>query len=95
MKKLNLTPDQFTRIDNDINGNPRYYLSVVSLFDIVPDSFESWGILEKCAYIDKVRKGSILEKYRGKKFGGGYVVQSYNLQEDCNYLNNFFNSMKK
>ena len=92
MTKLNLTPQDFTRIDNDINGNPRYHVSVVSLLPIVDnDSDEYVSILERSREIDYKRKGSSLTKYRGKKFGSGYVIQSYSLQDDCKHLNEFFN----
>lgn len=57
------------RIDNDINGNPRYYF---------PKS--AWGALD-----DKTRRSAGLHKYRGKRFGAGYVMQSYNLRTDIDY----------
>lgn len=53
------------RLDNDVNGNPRYYLSVVS--------FEHDGRFYRPRYCSK---------YRGKRFGAGWVFQSYNLESD-------------
>lgn len=91
MKKLNITPENFTRIDSDYYGNPRYYISVVALFPICEDE----RMINKVKVIDRLRKGSILTKYRGKKYGAGYVIQSYNLQASCDHINNFFNNKNK
>jgi len=62
------------RIDNDINGNPRYVLHFlqldISLKDYQEKSFSQYG----------------LKKYRGKNFGGGLVIQSYNCESDLNHI---------
>mgnify|MGYP003140479407 CR=1 FL=1 len=54
-----------TRIDNDYNGNPRYYISA-------------------CAFMDngEFYRPKYARKYRGKKYGAGWVFQSYDLQGD-------------
>lgn len=54
------------RIHNDSNGNPRYVLHFLSL-DV---KTEDYGRIAG------------LTKYKAKWFGGGYVFQSYNIQED-------------
>lgn len=59
------------RIDHDVNGNPRYVIHFIDL-DI---KTEDYGKI----------KG--LTKYRAKWFGGGYVFQSYSLQDD---LKNYY-----
>ena len=59
---------RFTRINSDINGNPRYYLPRYA----IPESH--------AAYIADVLG---LVKYRGKKYGAGYVIQSYNIESDA------------
>jgi hypothetical protein len=65
---LKLTAENFRRIDNDVNGNPRYYLPIY------------------LAAESAVRKiGGV--KYRGKKYGAGWVFQSYSLQGDVDALN--------
>lgn len=62
------------RIKNDFYGNPRYVLHFmdlgISLYDFQNQSFSSYG----------------LKKYRGKNFGGGLVIQSYNCESDLNYI---------
>lgn len=60
------------RVENDINGNPRYVIHFLDL-GIRPEDY-----------------GKIpgLRRYRGKWFGGGYVIQSYSLEESVKYLLN-------
>lgn len=66
--EIKLTESDFTRIDNDMNGNPRYYLP-------------AYMADEK-----NVRKiGGV--RYRGKRYGVGWVFQSYALQGEVDALN--------
>jgi hypothetical protein len=61
--KVNGEEIPYYRIDNDLNGNPRYVTHFLDL-GIKPNDYG---------------KVPGLSKYRGKWFGGGYVIQSYNL----------------
>ena len=54
------------KIDCSVNGCPRYVVHFVSLNIALADYGKIPG----------------LTKYNGKWFGGGYVIQSYNLDED-------------
>ena len=58
---------EFTRINNDVNGNPRY---VVHFLNIDND------------YKAAVKKANKIggRKYHTKSYGGGIVFQSYNLE---------------
>jgi len=58
------------RIDNDINGNPRYYVPFYMLPRLSDDE----------------RRKAGLAKYRGKRFGAGYVIQSYSLEYDLGFV---------
>ena len=61
------------RIENDVNGNPRY---VIHFLDLSENYNES---------LFKARKiGG--KKYRAKWFGGGIVFSSYNLNEDLKIM---------
>lgn len=51
------------KINHDINGNPRYYIGASNFRDID-------GNFIRPVYA---------KKYRGKKFGAGWIFQSYNL----------------
>ncbi len=58
--------DSALRMNNDVNGNPRYYLPCFCFCD------ES-GNMYRPAYA---------AKYRGKQYGAGWVFQSYSLERD-------------
>jgi hypothetical protein len=70
------------RINNDINGNPRFVVHFLSLLNEVEsqglDILQSFDLALK-----KARKVGGT-KYRGKDFGGGIVFTSYNIQETIN-----------
>ena len=57
------------RLDNDINGNPRYYFPKY-MFPPMPAT---------------LRRKAGLALYRGKRYGAGYVMTSYNLLGDIEY----------
>lgn len=67
--KVNGEEIPYHKIDNDLNGNPRY---VVHFYEL--------GV--ELADYGKI-KG--LVKYRAKWFGGGYVIESYNLEQDLKH----------
>jgi hypothetical protein len=77
--KLNGEEIPYYRIDNDLNGNPRYVTHFLDL-GVKPNDY-----------------GKIpgLSKYRGKWFGGGYVIQSYNLESDLNHYKNLVDDFYK
>lgn len=70
----------FTRIKNDINGNPRYVCHFLTLnteeelnsTEYLPNKYEI-----ACKRANKISG----RKYHTKAYGGGIVFQSYNL--DC------------
>ena len=64
------------RINNDVNGNPRYVISWLS----VPEA----NSYEEAIQTAKEKIGA--KCYRGKDFGGGIVFQSYNLEGDLKRL---------
>lgn len=59
---------RFTRLDSDLNGNPRYYLPLYA----IPET-----------HADYIKDALGLTKYRGKAYGAGYVIQSYNIEADA------------
>lgn len=67
---------EFTRITNDVNGNPRY---VVHFLELLNDN--DTGSIEE-QYRIAVNKANKIggRKYNTKSFGGGIVFQSYNLK---------------
>jgi hypothetical protein len=64
----------FTRINNDINGNPRYVIHFLQLSNDYT----------RALYLAKQLGG---KKFHNKQYGGGIVFQSYNtdiLKENIN-----------
>jgi len=64
------------RINHDVNGNPRYVIHYLALDQ---------------DYDKALRKVRCIggKVYRGQWFGGGFVFQSYSLEDDLTYcLNN-------
>ena len=61
------------KINNDFNGNPRYLVSWMALG---LDSYKPTKLTRKAG----------LSKYRGKQFSGGFVFQSYNIDETMKYI---------
>ncbi len=53
-------------LDNDVNGNPRYYIPVFMFSDASGNFY----------------RPKYCRKYTGKKYGPGWVFQSYSLESD-------------
>lgn len=68
MDQIRQLAEYALRLDNDVNGNPRYYLPC---YCFVRD-----GVMYR-------PKGA--SKYRGKRYGRGWVFQSYNLEYDLKH----------
>ena len=60
------------RIENDVNGNPRYVVHFLDLNIKLSD-------------YDNINKLYGFKKYRAKWFGGGVVFQSYNIADTLEY----------
>lgn len=68
-----------TRINNDINGNPRYVFHFLDLLtEIEKDSNMGIESKYKLALLRAKQLGG--KKYNTKSFGGGIVFQSYNIE---------------
>ena len=76
----------FVRLENDVNGNPRYYVGLYDLATLAGVSVDD---------LPPFAKKVGFRAYRGKKFGGGYVVQSYNLQNSVDALKRVIESGRK
>jgi hypothetical protein len=68
--------NEFYRVNNDSNGTPRYVTHYLAFLN---DSELGLGDYD----IAKKRANDLgFRVYKGKDFGGGFVVQSYNLEND-------------
>lgn len=87
--KTMIKTDDFTRVNNDTNGNPRYVLHFLSLCK--PDDLEEYMGLDRITqkYNLALSRAKPLggRKFHNKQFGGGVVFTSYNLRELSERLN--------
>jgi hypothetical protein len=67
---------EFKRITNDTNGNPRYVFHFLAFL-----RSETGSILDRYQMALKKSRKLGGKVYKGKDFGGGIVLQSYNIQE--------------
>ena len=80
---------QFKRVNNDVNGNPRYvchYLNLISdeeqkeIQESGNKSLFGWVNIEYNFALKRAKQiGG--KKFHNKQYGGGIVFQSYNIQE--------------
>ena len=89
-----MTTETFTRVNNDVNGNPRYVCHFLNLLtdkeqnDIRENSnpFESVNDMYNFALQRAKAIGG--RKFHNKQYGGGIVFQSYNLQQTIKDIEN-------
>lgn len=72
----------FTRINNDTNGNPRYVCHFLAF--ITDKDRETPGYSITSAYQLAVKRANKIggRKYHTKQYGGGIVFQSYNIFDE-------------
>lgn len=81
-------PIDWTRIDNDTNGNPRYVCHFLNLLTKQENGYhDGKKYIEPILSLDEKYKAALKrankiggKKYHNKKYGGGIVFQSYNIQ---------------
>lgn len=76
----------FARLKNDVNGNPRYYVGIYDLAALAGVSVED---------LPQFAGKAGFKKYRGNKFGAGYVTQSYSLGHSVDALKRVIESGRK
>lgn len=85
---------EFTRVNNDVNGNPRYVCHFMELINANErgycyegETFDTTkpilklGVSEQYAIAIKKAKKIGGRKFHNKQFGGGIVFQSYNIAD--------------
>ena len=82
-----IAPSDFTRIRNDVNGNPRHVCHFLHL------DVHGWqsniGLSERYAIACKLANAIGGRKHHTKAYGGGIVFQEYDgcLQSLCDRIN--------
>jgi hypothetical protein len=72
MTTLTANKIEFTRINNDVNGNPRY---VCHFLNLLKENENGYDTAIKRAHKIGGRK------FHNKQYGGGIVFQSYNIAD--------------
>jgi hypothetical protein len=87
-----ITPDNFTRIKNDINGNPRY---VCHFLELDVHGYQSnIGLSDRYAIACRLANTIGGRKYHNKSYGGGIVFQCYSLPQLCDRINELTNKQE-
>jgi len=68
------------RIDNCVNGNPRFVVHFLPFFEGLPDNQDIGSKYQ--AVVRLFNKSMHGRKYTAKWFGGGIVFSSYNIKDD-------------
>lgn len=82
---------EFTRVNNDVNGNPRYvchYLHFITIDDTNNPNYVMGNDYELALKKAKSIGG---KKYHNKQYGGGIVFQSYNIDKTEKDILNLIN----
>ena len=85
-----LTTENLTRINNDVNGNPRYvfhFLALANDNDSINTRYNNAVAVAKRLIGGK--------KYSTKSYGGGIVFQSYNIKCEIEILNRYIEENSK
>lgn len=69
---------EFTRVKNDINGNPRY---VCHFLHFLTDKDEFTSLTNRYSLALKRANKLGGRKFHNKQYGGGIVFQSYNIKD--------------
>ncbi len=80
-----ITPNDFTRVKNDVDGNPRHVCHFLHL------DVHGWqsniGLSDRYAIALQLAKTLGGRKFHNKQYGGGIVFQSYSLPQLCDKIN--------
>lgn len=84
MKQQTVNGITFTRVKNDVNGNPRYVCHYLNLLTEL--EAENTPIMLKYGVAIKRANKIGGRKFNNKQYGGGIVFSSVNLMELTGYI---------
>jgi hypothetical protein len=95
-------PEDFTRVNNDVNGNPRYVCHYTNLLTDADEKLCTGAqIFKTIDSIDRRYQTALNRakkiggrKFHNKQFGGGIVFQSYNIQATADRINELLTTGK-
>lgn len=93
---MTFTTDDFTRVNNDTNGNPRYVAHFLAFTS--SDDLAGYMGLDKITqkYNLALSRAKALggRKFHNKQYGGGIVFTSYNTRELAEKINQLRNTIE-
>lgn len=84
------TKDDLTRVNNDVNGNPRYVIHFLALLTDQESQHDYHsGSIDNRYNIAIARAKKLFsgKKFHNKQYGGGIVFQSYNVAVELALIN--------
>ena len=94
-----MTKDDFTRLNNDVNGNPRYAFHFLHLVNDKDEARARQNMAYNTGSVSTLYQIAINKahkiggrKYHNKQYGGGIVIQSYNLYDDIKRIEELKNN---
>ena len=77
--------EQFTRMNSDINGNPRF---AIHFMDCEPEAWKDYDLTlpERYARVCKLMNTIGGRKFHNKQYGGGIIFQSYSLPDTWKHI---------
>ena len=87
-----ITEKDFTRINGDIYGNPRYVFHFLHLITL--EEMEEGTIDSHYQKALKRAKNIGGRKFHNKQYGGGIVITTYSLQEYITRINNLMEKVR-
>lgn len=85
---MNYSKDDLTRVNNDINGNPRYVIHFLALLTDAEKDYN--GLTLDSRYSVAIARAKKLfggKKFHNRQYGGGIVFQSYNVEVELALIN--------
>lgn len=80
---MTISIDDFTRVNSDSNGNPRY---VIHYLQCMPECYEQLDQRDRYRATTKLMNTIGGRRFHNKQYGGGIVFQSYNLNETAKQI---------
>lgn len=88
-------PIEWTRVNNDINGNPRYVCHFHAFITEKDRANFGWGQISE-HYKLAIKRANKLggRKFHNKQYGGGIVFQSYNIHATEKQIKELMSTIK-
>ncbi len=85
---MKYSKDDLTRVNNDVNGNPRYVIHFLALLTDAEKDYS--GLTLDSRYNVAIARAKKLfggKKFHNRQYGGGIVFQSYNVEVELALIN--------